>query len=185
MIPWANTQRRYGAIAIALHWGMALLLVLLAALGLFMVRLPDAGYDTAKVTLILVHKALGMLALLLMLLRLAWRLAGALPRLEPGLAEWEQVAARFVQLMFYALMFALPLTGWLMSSAGGYPVPLFGWFNLPDLIGTDEWLFRVLLEAHHWLAWMFLFFLVLHGAAALRHHFALRDGTLRRMLSGR
>jgi cytochrome b561 len=185
MIPWANTRRQYGAIAIALHWGMALLLVAIALLGLFMVRLPDAGYDTVKITLILVHKALGMLALAILLPRLAWRVASALPRLAEGLGEWQQVAARFVQLMFYALMFALPVTGWLMSSAGGYPVPFFTLFDVPDLIGPDEWLFQALIDLHRWLAWMFLFFLVLHSAAALRHHFALRDDTLKRMLPGR
>lgn len=184
MIPWANTQRQYGAVAIALHWGMALLLVALAALGLYMVRLPDAGYDTEKITLILVHKALGMLALFVVMLRLAWRLFGALPRLVDGLPEWQQVAARFVHLMFYALMFALPLTGWLMSSAGGYPVPFFERFDLPDLVGVNDWLFQVLIDVHRWLAWMFLFFLVLHAAAALRHHFARRDDSLRRMLPG-
>jgi cytochrome b561 len=99
-----------------------------------------------------------------------------------GLPDWQQVAARFVHLMFYALMFALPVTGWLMSSAGGYPVPFFSFFNMPDLIGLNDWLFQVFIDVHRWLAWMLLFFLVLHAAAALRHHFGKRDDTLQRML---
>jgi cytochrome b561 len=182
MPTWANSEQRYGPLAILLHWGMAALLVALIALGLYMVRLPDAGFNTEKITLILVHKALGMLALAIAVLRLGWRWRNALPRLEDALPDWQQVAARFVHLMFYALMFAVPLTGWLMSSAGGYPVPFFSFFNVPDLIGLNEWLFAALIAVHRWLAWMLLFFLVLHAGAALRHHFGLRDDTLRRML---
>lgn len=181
MPPWSNTELRYGAIAIALHWGMAVLLLVLWGMGLYMVGLPDAGFDTAKITLILLHKALGMLALAAVLLRLAWRLLGVLPRLSTELLPWEQVAARFVHLMFYALLFALPLSGWLMSSAGGYPVSFFGWFAVPDLIAPNEWLFHALIDLHRWLAWLLLGFFVLHAAAALRHHFGLRDDTLRRM----
>lgn len=182
MKSWANTPQHYGAIAIALHWGMAALLLVLLAMGAWMVRLPDVGFDTEKITLILVHKALGMVALAICALRLAWRLRSALPRLVDGLPEWQQVSARFVHLMFYALMFALPVTGWLMSSAGGYPVTMFGLFELPDLIRVDERLFRTLMDVHRWLAWLLAFFLVLHAAAALRHHLQLRDDTLRRML---
>src|SRR4051812_30039604 len=152
MKPWSNSRLRYGMVAIALHWGMAVLIVALVLMGLYMVRLPDVGFDTEKITLILVHKALGMLALALALARLAWRLRGALPRLVDALPDWQQVSARFVHLMFYALMLALPLTGWLMSSAGGYPVPLLiAQLELPDLIGVNEWLFRTLIDVHRWL----------------------------------
>jgi cytochrome b561 len=182
MRAWGNTAQQYGAIAIVLHWGMAVLLVVLIAMGFYMDRMPDAGFDTQKITLILVHKALGMLVLGLAVLRLVWRLGNALPRLVDSLPDWQQVAARFVHLMFYALMFSVPVTGWLMSSAGGYPVPFFGLFDVPDLIGFNEWLFQVLITVHRWLAWMLFFFLVLHAGAALRHHFELRDDTLRRML---
>lgn len=184
MTPWANTELRYGKVAVALHWGMAVLLVVLAAMGLYMVRLPDVGFDREKITLILVHKALGMVALVLVALRLAWRVRSTLPRLAPGLPAWQQVAARFVHLLFYALMFALPLTGWLMSSAGGYPVSFFGWFDVPDLVGVHEGLFRLWIAVHRWLGYALLALLVLHAGAALRHHLALRDDTLRRMLPG-
>jgi cytochrome b561 len=182
MKPWANTVLRYGAIAIALHWAMAVLLLGLFALGIYMVGLPEVGFDTEKITLILVHKAVGMLALLVAAIRLAWRLRSPLPQLADGLPDWQQVSARFVHLMFYALMFALPLTGWLMSSAGGYPVSFFGWFDLPDLIPVNEQVFRLLIDVHRWLAWLLAFFLVLHAGAALRHHLQLHDDTLRRML---
>lgn len=178
----ANTPQRFGTVAIALHWGMALLIVLLVILGLTMDSLPDAGFDRRKITLILVHKALGMVALAAVLLRLLWRLANALPALVGGPPRWQQVAAHLAHLLLYALMFALPLSGWLMSSAGGYPVTFFGLFTLPDLVPVNEWLFRRLLDLHHWLAYALLALLAVHAVAALHHHVVLRDDTLRRML---
>lgn len=179
-----NTQQRYGAIAILLHWLMAALLVVLLAMGLYMVQLPDVGFDTRKITLILVHKALGMVALAAVALRLAWRLVNPLPALAQGVPEWQQVAARFVHLLFYALMFALPLTGWLLNSAGGYPLTFLGWFAIPDLIGRNDFLFHLFTDMHRWLGYALLVLLVVHAGAALRHHFQLRDDTLRRILPG-
>ena len=177
-----NTEASYGTIAMALHWVMAVLLVGLASLGLYMVALPDVGFDTRKITLILYHKELGMLALALFVLRLAWRVTNILPHLVGHLPDWQKVAARFVHLCFYALMFALPMTGWLMSSAAGIPVSLLRTFTLPDLIGRNDHLFMQLIEIHKWLSYALLVLIVVHAAAALRHHFAYRDDTLRKML---
>lgn len=176
-----NTPRRYGAVAILLHWGMALLLVALLALGWFMTSLPDAGYDLEKITLILVHKAMGILALFAVVARVAWRSANPLPGFVDGMPQAQQVAARFVQLCFYALMFALPLTGWLMSSAGGYPSSFFGLFELPDLIAVNEYLFHRFIDLHKWLGWALVALVVVHVAAALQHHFGKKDGTLEKM----
>jgi cytochrome b561 len=167
---------------VALHWGMALLLIALTALGLYMVALPDAGFDTRKITLILYHKEIGMTVLLLVVPRLAWRITQVLPLLAAHLPEWQQVAARFVHLCFYALMVALPLTGWLMSSAAGIPVRFLELFTLPDLIGRDDLWFQRLIAIHQVLAWALIVLFVVHAGAALRHHFAFHDGTLGRML---
>jgi cytochrome b561 len=165
-----------------LHWGMALLLAALIALGVYMVRLPDVGFDQRKILLILVHKAIGMAALAGALLRLGWRACNALPGLAPGVSPGQQVAARFVHLVFYALMIALPITGWLMSSAGGYPVPLFvDDLSLPDLIGLNEDQFQIYISVHRWLGYSMLTLVGLHAAAALHHHLVRRDDTLRRM----
>ena len=179
-----NTSERFGVPAIALHWAMALLLVGLIVSGLVMARMPDVGFDTRKIVLILYHKQAGILALTLALLRLAWRVGNALPALVETLPRWQQVTARLVHLCFYALMFALPLTGWLMSSAGGFPVSFLGLFELPDLISPSEYRFRGLIAIHQWLGYALLALTLLHAGAALGHHFVLRDATLRKMLPG-
>lgn len=181
MRPLSNTEQGYGLVAVLLHWGMALLLCGLIGLGLYMVWLPDVGFDQEKILLILVHKAIGMAALAGALLRLGWRACNALPALAASLPQEQQVAARFVHLVFYALMIALPMTGWLMSSAGGYPVPLFDGFSLPDLTGLNEDHFQLYIAVHRWLGYALLMLLVLHAGAALHHHLVRGDDTLRRM----
>jgi len=182
MRPIKNVETGYGIVAVALHWLMAVLLIALVAVGLFMVRLPDVGFDTTKIMLILYHKDLGMLALALAAVRLAWRVTNALPRLVEHLPDWQKVFARFVHLSFYALMLALPITGWLMSSAAGFPVSLLGLFDLPDLVRRDDYLFQVFIAVHKWLGYALIPLIVVHAGAALRHHFICKDDTLRKML---
>ncbi|MGH8202235.1 MAG: cytochrome b [Steroidobacteraceae bacterium] len=184
MIQLLNSERHYGAIAIALHWLMALLLIGLVAMGLYMVWLPDTGYDAWKIVLILAHKQLGMLALVIAAPRLFWRLANALPRLVGALSDWQTVLARFIHLCVYGLMFALPVTGWLMSSAAGLPISVLGLFTLPDLVGRNDLLFQTLIQVHAALAFGLIACLLGHMGAALRHHFLLRDATLKKMLPG-
>lgn len=179
-----NTRQRYGAVAVMLHWLMAIVLVTLIVLGLYMARLPDVGFDTKKIGLILYHKELGIAALALAALRLAWRASNALPELVANLPDWQKVIARFVHLCFYALMFALPITGWLMSSATGIPVSFFGLFDLPDLVSYDERLFRTLIDVHKWLGYALTLLILIHAAAAARHHLVLKDDTLKRMWTG-
>ncbi|WP_237061575.1 cytochrome b [Microbulbifer zhoushanensis] len=178
-----NTPQRYGTVAIALHWLMAVLLIGLVALGLYMSGLPDVGFDKRKIGLVLLHKEYGMVALGLAAVRLAWRLGNVLPALAAQFPDWQKVAARFVHLCFYALMFALPVTGWLMSSAAAIPVYAFG-VRLPDLIAQNEYRFQVLIEVHKWLGYALIGFIVIHAGAALRHHFLSRDNTLKKMLPG-
>jgi cytochrome b561 len=180
----ANSGQRYGAVAIALHWLMALLLIVLLAWGLYMVRLPDVGFDTRKIGLIIYHKEAGMLALVLALLRVGWRARQALPALVETLPDWQKVIARLVHLCLYALLLALPVSGWLMSSAAGFPVSFLGLFDLPDLVPADDLLFRAFVLAHRWLAYALIALTALHAGAALRHHFVQRDDTLNKMLPG-
>ncbi|SDZ81537.1 cytochrome b [Microbulbifer marinus] len=179
-----NTDQQYGAVAIALHWFMAVLLVALIVLGLYVSDLPDVGFNKQKILLILYHKEYGMLALGLAVVRLAWRIGNVLPVLVENIPDWQKVAARFVHLSFYGLMFALPITGWLMSSAASIPVYVFG-VRLPDLIGHNEHLFQVFIEVHKWLSYALIGFILVHAGAALRHHFLCRDDTLKKILPGK
>lgn len=183
MNPLKNTRQRYGTVTIAMHWLMAMLLIALIALGLYMTSLPDVGFDKSKVGLYALHKEYGILALALALLRLAWRVGNILPTMVGELPEWQKVFARFVHLCFYALMLALPVSGWLMSSAAEIPVYFFG-IPLPDFIGPNEYRFQVLIEIHKWLGYVLIGFTVIHAGAALRHHFIFRDDTLKKILPG-
>lgn len=176
-----NTPRGYGLIAVLFHWAMAALIIALSVLGLYMVRLPDVGFSEEKILLILFHKELGMLILMLAALRWIWRLCNVLPELAGHLPDWQKLAARFVHLCFYGLMFALPLTGWLMSSAAGIPVSFFGLFTLPDPIARDDALFRTLIDVHKVLGHVTIALVFVHAGAALRHHFHFKDDTLRKM----
>src|ERR1700686_4894024 len=109
MKPIENTRDRYGALAVLFHWVIAILVIALAALGLYMVRLPDAGFDKEKIRLILLHKEVGVIVLFLVALRFAWRMSNVIPRLVENLPDWQKLAARFVHLSFYGLLVALPV----------------------------------------------------------------------------
>ena len=177
-----NTDQRYGAAAIALHWLLALLITTLVVLGLYMVRLPDVGFNSTKIILVVIHKEIGVIVLGLVALRFAWREWNILPRLVETLPEWQKVTAIFVHLSFYALMIALPITGWLMSSAAGIPVSVLNLFTLPDFLPHDDIAFERLRLVHDWLGYAIAMLICLHAGAALGHHFVLRDETLRKML---
>ena len=173
-----NSNTHYGKIAIVFHWVMVLLLVCLLMLGLYMVSLP-IGLE--KLKLYGWHKELGVLVLGLAMLRIAWRFCNITPSLA-YLPLWEIVAARCTHWAFYLLMFALPLSGWIMSSAAGLPVSFFGLFVLPDLVAPDETL-RILFQAiHQWLGYAIIALICLHVAAAFKHHFINKDDIMRRML---
>lgn len=180
MKAWINTKLSYGSVAVLLHWVMAVLLGVLIAMGLYMVGLPEVGFDREKITLILTHKGLGLVALGAVLVRMAWRIGNALPALTDGLPAWQQLSARVVHLLFYALMLALPLSGWLMSSAGGYPISFFG-LELPDLVPVHQMHFRMWVIVHRWLGYALLALIAVHAGAALHHGFVRRDDTLRKM----
>ena len=178
----SNTHEGYGAAAFVIHWLMAAVIVTLVALGIYMVRLPDAGFNANKIILILIHKEIGALAMALVFGRLAWRALNPLPQMDESLPEWQKVTAIFVHLCFYALMIALPVTGWVMSSTAGIPVSSLGLITLPDLVPHDEVLFEWLRQVHDWLGYTMTIFICIHAGAALHHHFLLRDQTLRKML---
>jgi len=181
---------RYGTVAIVLHWAIALGIVGLIAIGLTMDHL-DIG-QLAMFRLYQLHKSIGITVMLLIVLRIGWRLAHRAPPLPSGMRRGERVAAHGVHALLYALQIALPLSGWAMVSASVFAIPtvLFGvlpWPDLPVLPGLHD---KAPVEAalkgfHHWAAWILTGAIVLHAAAALRHHFIAHDGILARMLPAR
>jgi cytochrome b561 len=174
-----NTTRRWGAVAQLLHWLIVVLIVVQVTLALMADDLP---LGMKKLALLARHKSVGITILMLAILRLAWRWFNPTPQLPPTLRSWEQTLARLTHFLLYALLFAMPLSGWLMSSARGFPVSWFGYFQLPDLVPKNHALYEALVTTHDSLAWVLGAVVALHVAAALKHHFMLRDDVLRRML---
>ncbi len=173
-----NSENHYGIIAISLHWLMAILLIGMLSLGLYMTGLP---ISLEKLKLYGWHKEYGILALLLLIIRLVWRFTNITPRLSLPLLE--KFAARAVHWAFYGFMIAMPLTGWLISSAAGLPVSFFGLFVLPNLVEPNDHLMKLCGEIHEYLGYGLIATIILHVAAALKHHFINKDDILRRMLS--
>ncbi|MFT4195107.1 cytochrome b [Ottowia sp.] len=177
---------RYTPIAIALHWLLALALVGIFCAGLYMTGLP---FSPAKLKLINWHKWAGITILSLSALRLAWRLTHRPPPLPaPVLAAmppWQRVAHHGTHHLMYLLFFAVPLIGWAYSSAAGFPIVLFGVLPLPDLLPADKDLAEAVKPWHGAAAFALAALVLLHVAAALKHHFIDRDGLLGRMRPGR
>lgn len=173
-----NSENRYGLIAITLHWLMAVLIIGLIILGLYMVRLP---ISLQKLKFFGWHKEFGVLVLMLVVVRICWRFRNTVPLLPAHIAALQKMAARAVHLLLYILMFAMPLTGWMTSSAAGLPVSFFGLFVLPDLVAPDENLRILLSSVHEWLGYALIAVICMHAGAALQHHFYYKDDILRRM----
>lgn len=176
---WRNTPNQYGWVAISLHWLIAIIVIGLIIVGLYMVELT---IGLRKLQLYGWHKEYGILVLFLVILRLAWRLSNLTPELPAHMPTYEKIGARSAHYLFYILLFTLPLTGWMMSSAAGLPVSFFHLFILPDLVSPDPTLMQTLISIHKWLAYTLIAILTLHILAALQHHFYYKDEILKRIL---
>lgn len=173
------TPTRYTRTAIALHWLMALLLIATFAGGLYMTGLKLSPF---KLKIYSWHKWAGVAAFLLVVVRLAWRAGHRPPALPPAMPRWQQSAANGLHHALYLLMLAIPLSGWLMSSAKGFQTVWFGVLPLPDLLAKNAELGDLLQIVHVSLNYGFAALLAVHVAAALKHHVVDRDDTLTRML---
>ncbi len=178
-MPSGTSSSRYGAVAQAFHWLIAALIVTQFVLANLADDLPIGAH---KLALLALHKSFGMTVLMLAVLRLLWRLRNPPPGLPLGMSALERRLARATHIAFYVLLFAMPITGWLMSSAKNYSVSWFGLFTWPNLIGKNETAFAALRSTHHFLGGVLLAIAVLHILAALKHHFWNKDNVLLRML---
>ena len=171
-------NQRYTYTAILLHWLMAVGLVGTFALGYYMEGL---SFSPSKLKLIAWHKWAGISLLVVLILRLVWRLTHPVPDLPHAMTQTARAGAHLGHWVLYALMFAVPLTGWLASSAQGVSVVWFGVWQLPDLLAKNQELGTWLQDAHMVLNYMLAVAVIGHVAAALYHQFVQKDGLMRRM----
>ena len=175
-----NTKERYGSIAQMLHWLIALLVIGLLAVGLFMTS--SAAPQAFKGTLYFYHKSFGLTVLFFMVFRVLWRMLSIAPELPSSIPAWERFAARVVQGLLYLLLFAIPITGWLMSVWSKRYPDVFGLFEARLPLVKNMELAKLMNTWHEYFAWIIIVLLVLHIGAAFKHHFIAKNAVLRQML---
>ncbi len=174
---WKNTNTGYSLIGKMLHWGLAALIIAQIGFGLY---LENAKISIANLYLYGWHKAFGILALGLIILRVIWRLGSTTPQpLGPQNAQ-AKIAISLHRLL-YGLMLVIPLSGWIASSASGFPMSFFSWFPLPAIAPVSEPIEDVFFAIHDIAGKLLILALLLHIAGALQRHFIKGDATLRRM----
>ena len=168
---------RYTFVARALHWIIAILILFNLWLGFAHDALPK-GWQVMPV-----HKSVGLTILARTILRILWRLTHRPPPLPLAMPAWEKLVARATHYVFYGFMLLMPLTGWIMTSAGNRPLTWFFLFDVPKFaVSKGDPIVSFSGEAHEIVGFLWAALILLHIAAALRHHFILKDGVLRRML---
>ena len=168
----------YTTMAKLFHWSMATLILVMLALGFYM---ADLDSTPLKFQLFQWHKSVGILILLLLILRLLWRLTHRPPAYAVTMPLWQKAAAHTVHYGLYFLMFSMPMSGYVMSDAAGYHPNFFG-LPVPMLSQHNPETASFLAERHTQMAWILLALIGIHVAAALYHHLRVKDATLRKML---
>jgi len=189
---WMNTHKGYGMIARVFHILLAIMIIGQLSVGIYMVNLPN----NMKASIYADHKMYGIIALVIVLFRLSWRLINVIPNLPEGTPKWQQFSARSLHRFFYVLMIAMPISGWTMSTAAGYlptlpglgkvAFPFFGDAGLcfigkcfhSDAVG------QVSHDIHEVFGWLFVLLLVVHTSIALWHLY-LKDGIFQRIFVDR
>jgi len=174
--------QRYNRLQITLHWLMALMIIGGLVMGLV---IEDMPLSPLKLKMLSWHKWNGITVLWLALLRLGVRHLSGAPGLPASMPGWQKLAAEWGHRMLYLLMLLIPLSGWLMSSAKGFPVKYFGVLPLPDFVSPDKALAELIKPWHEIAAFGLAALVALHVAAALKHQFIDRDGLLDRMRPAR
>jgi cytochrome b561/polyisoprenoid-binding protein YceI len=179
-VQWKNTALRWGSLARLFHWVIVALIITQFVLANMAEGLP---LGMAKLATLARHKSVGITILGLAVLRLLWRLYNRnSPPLPANLKPHEKGLAHLTHYGLYLLLFAMPLSGWMMSSAKNYPVSWFGFFTLPNLVQPDTGVYEFMKSTHGVLAGTLVVITTLHVLAALYHHFMKKDDVLKRML---
>ena len=177
-MPFRNTTRSWGSLSKAFHW----LIVLLIINQWWIASRADELKGLAKLEALAWHKSFGMTILMLAVIRLVWRLSNPVPDLTAETRPWERVLAKISHVLLYALIFAMPITGWLMSSAKTYSVSWFNLFAFPNLVGKNEHIYELTHGLHEVLFNVLVAVAALHALGALKHHFIDHNDVLKRML---
>jgi len=177
----SNTPETYGWGSQLIHWLTALLILSLFSLALIM---TDMDNSPEKFQLYGLHKSLGGIVIALTVLRIVWVLVQTKPDDIPGISSIQHLAAKAAHGLLYLWLLAMPLSGWIMSNASGYPVKLFDLVALPNLIDKNKEIAGFAHETHEILGTLGMVLIGIHVAAALWHHFGLKNNTLLRMMPG-
>ena len=177
-----NTDARWGAVSQLFHWVIVVLILVMAYIGLTMGDLPNGP---RKINIYALHKSIGLTILALVVLRVLWRVYAGAPAPVHGTPAWQQRIASATHFLLYALLFAIPLSGWVLNSSAGYPLQWFKLFNLPAITGRSDSVHEAAEGAHELLFWVLVVLVLAHAGAALYHHVFQGDATLARMLPGR
>mgnify|MGYP001198726204 CR=1 FL=1 len=172
-------QQSYHKLSKLIHWATALIIFVLLLVGFNMTAME---YSDDKIQLYNLHKSFGILVLILLVLRIAMLVIKGKPKSLPTHKSWEKGLSHLVHVLLYLALLAIPLSGWIMSSAGDFPVKFFG-LTLPPITTKNENLFELSEEAHEIMALCLIAIVGLHILGALKHHFIDRDETLKRMTS--
>jgi cytochrome b561 len=176
---FTNSYERYGAIHQLLHWGMAFSIIGLLAMGFFF---EDAKKILDMEQAYFYHKSLGITILLLVIFRMFWRYMNHEPNMPNTMGGFQIFAARLVHLLLYVGMIVMPLAGWVMSNAAGYPVSLWGYYTLPNIVGKSKELAELANKVHELGGWTMIGAISIHFLAALFHQFVQKDHLMVRML---
>lgn len=177
-----NSATQYGSLSISLHWLVAIAVYAMFGIGLWMVTL--GYYDTWYHKAPELHKSIGMVLFAVMLFRVVWRFISPPPKPLSSYSPLVRYGAVTAHLLLYGLLFAILFSGYLISTAEGKPINVFGIVPVPATLAVGEGA-DLAGEIHLWLAWSVVILSVLHGFAALKHHFLDKDITLKRMLGRR
>ncbi|MBE0485571.1 cytochrome b [Marinobacter sp.] len=175
-----NTHARYGIVSISLHWLVALAVIGLFGLGWWMVELSyyDPWYRRGPD----IHRSMGILLFIAMVARLLWRLLSPQPKPLPEHRRWEVVVSHAVHGLLYVLLFVAMISGYLITTADGSSISVFGWFDVPSVTGRVVRMEDTAGAVHYWSTLALVSLAGLHALAALKHHVIDRDSTLKRML---